>query len=47
MAKPKMKIRKLKIRKRNKMSFIEKLAYEFLPTTDKSILSVDKDIAKL
>ena len=39
---------KLKKRKRkNKMSLINKLAYEFLPTTDQSILAVDREIAKL
>jgi hypothetical protein len=39
---------KLKIkRKKNKMSLLEKLAYEFLPTSDKSLLQIDKDIAKL
>jgi hypothetical protein len=39
---------KLLKRKRNKkMSLLTKLAYEFLPTTDKQLLSIDKDIAKL
>ncbi len=39
---------KIKFRKRkNKMSLLEKLTYEFLPTNDKSFLSIDKDIASL
>jgi len=40
---------KLKIRKRKnkKMSLIAKLAYEFLPTNDQSILAIDREISKL
>jgi hypothetical protein len=39
---------KLKMRKRkNKMSLLAKLAYEFLPTTDSQFAAIDSDIAKL
>jgi len=35
-------------RKRNKkMSLLNKLAYEFLPTTNADILALDRQIAKL
>ena len=34
-------------RKKKKMSLIAQLAYEFIPTTDQSILAVDRAIAKL
>lgn len=39
---------KLKFRKgKKKMSLLQKLAYEFLPTSDENILSVDREIEKL
>jgi len=38
---------KLKIRKKKKMSLIQKLAYEFLPTSDSTFESIDRDIARL
>jgi len=39
---------KLKFRKRKtKMSLIQKLAYEFLPTNDSQFAAIDNDIAKL
>lgn len=39
---------KIKNRKRkNKMSLLTKLAYEFLPTNDQSLLEIDKEIARL
>lgn len=34
-------------RKKKKMSFLNKLAYEFLPTSDEKLLAVDKQIASL
>jgi len=38
---------KLKNRKKKKMSLIQKLAYEFLPTSDSQFDSIDRDIAQL
>lgn len=39
---------KIKIKKRkNKMSLIQKLAYEFIPTTDESLLALDQEINSL
>ncbi len=39
---------KLRFRKRNKkMSLLQKLAYEFLPTNDQTLLSIDREIEKL
>lgn len=34
-------------RKKKKMSLLNKLAYEFLPTNDEKLLAIDKQIASL
>ena len=38
---------KIQRKRKNKMSLLTKLAYEFLPTSDVQFAAIDSDIAKL